>query len=84
MVLFFITKGDKIEIITMVEKRERKGEINMAVKKKPIVVRLREKGQITLPLTVRQLLNLETGDVLKLKLVEGKIVLEPLISTEEE
>ncbi len=40
------------------------------------VVRVREKGQVTLPLEVRRQLGLREGDLLEASVKDGQIVLE--------
>jgi len=40
------------------------------------VVRIRDKGQVTLPLEVRKQLGLREGDLLEASVRDGKVVLE--------
>ena len=40
------------------------------------VMRVREKGQVTLPLEVRKQLGLRQGDLLEASVKDGKVVLE--------
>lgn len=41
------------------------------------LVRLKDKGQMTLPADIRRRLGLEQGDVLEAELQDGKVVLSP-------
>ena len=43
------------------------------------VVRIREKGQVTLPLEVRRQLGLREGDLLEAAVKDGRIVLELVV-----
>lgn len=43
------------------------------------VVRVREKGQVTLPLEVRRQLGLREGDLLEASVKDGQIVLELVV-----
>ncbi len=43
-----------------------------------VTVRLSSKGQLTLPVSVREALDLEQGDSLELEIVDGNLVLSPL------
>ena len=43
-----------------------------------MLVTLTSKGQLVIPKPVREALNLSSGDQLRVRIVEGKIVLEPL------
>lgn len=43
-----------------------------------MLVTLTSKGQLVIPKPVREALNLSSGDQLRIKVVEGKIVLEPV------
>jgi AbrB family looped-hinge helix DNA binding protein len=40
-------------------------------------VRIKQKGQVTLPMSVRKELNLQEGDLLELGVQKGSIVLQP-------
>jgi AbrB family looped-hinge helix DNA binding protein len=40
-------------------------------------VRIKQKGQVTLPMSVRKELNLQEGDLLELGVRKGSIVLQP-------
>lgn len=43
------------------------------------VVRVRQKGQVTLPLEVRRQLRLQEGDLLEASVENGRIVLQPVV-----
>ena len=43
-----------------------------------VTVRLSSKGQLTLPVSVREALDLEQGDSLELEVVDGNVVLSPV------
>lgn len=43
------------------------------------VVRVREKGQVTLPLEIRKQLRLHEGDLLEASVKDGRIVLELVV-----
>jgi AbrB family looped-hinge helix DNA binding protein len=42
-----------------------------------ITVKIKQKGQVTLPMSVRKELNLQEGDLLELAVQKGSIVLQP-------
>ncbi len=42
------------------------------------VVKLKEKGQVTIPASVRQQISAHTGDVFEVTVANGDIVLKPL------
>lgn len=44
-----------------------------------MLVTLSSKGQLVIPKPVREALNLSSGDQFQVKIVEGKIVLEPVM-----
>jgi AbrB family looped-hinge helix DNA binding protein len=46
-----------------------------------VVVRLKRKGQVTLPVSIREQLTLQEGDLLRVTVVGRKIVLEPAAQT---
>jgi AbrB family looped-hinge helix DNA binding protein len=41
-------------------------------------IKLRKNGQITIPLVLRQALNLKVGDMLDIKVRNGKLILTPV------
>jgi AbrB family looped-hinge helix DNA binding protein len=41
------------------------------------LVRLKQRGQITLPKSARERLNLKEGDLLRLSVEDGRVILEP-------
>ncbi|WP_027883284.1 AbrB/MazE/SpoVT family DNA-binding domain-containing protein [Meiothermus rufus] len=41
------------------------------------IIQLSPRGQVTLPAAIRKTLGLKAGDVLLLRVEEGKVVLEP-------
>lgn len=43
-----------------------------------MLVTLSSKGQLVIPKHVREALNISSGDQFRVKIIEGKIVLEPL------
>ncbi len=43
-----------------------------------VVVRLKARGQLTVPRAIRERLGLREGDLLRLSVEEGRLVLEPL------
>jgi AbrB family looped-hinge helix DNA binding protein len=43
-----------------------------------VLLRLSSKGQLVLPKNIREKLNLKNGDQFQVRIVEGKIVLEPV------
>ncbi len=47
-----------------------------------MLLRLSSKGQLVLPKSIRQELRLEHGDQFRAKVVDGKIVLEPVTKKE--
>ena len=48
------------------------------------LVKITRKYQITIPKEIREKLNLRVGDLLKVELEDGKIVLRPLIKREKD
>jgi AbrB family looped-hinge helix DNA binding protein len=46
-----------------------------------MVVRLSSKGQLVIPKPVRKELGLRTGTEFQLRLIDGKILLDPIISS---
>lgn len=44
------------------------------------LIRLRQRGQVTLPKAARERLNLKEGDLLRLSVEDGRVVLEPVTS----
>jgi len=48
------------------------------------LVKITRKYQITIPKKIREKLNLRVGDLLKVELEDGKIVLRPLIKREKD
>ena len=42
-----------------------------------IVVRVQEKGQVTIPLEIRKKLNLKKGDFVSVREVEGGVLIQP-------
>jgi len=47
------------------------------------VVQMPARGQITIPTDMRRQLGLEEGDLLQIRLIEGKIEIEPLAAAEK-
>ncbi|NJD02345.1 MAG: AbrB/MazE/SpoVT family DNA-binding domain-containing protein [Ruminiclostridium sp.] len=45
-----------------------------------MIVELRQKSQVTIPTEVLKALNLKTGDKLEFTIIEGKIVIQPVIT----
>lgn len=43
-----------------------------------MLLRLSSKGQLVLPKNIREKLHLESGDQFQMRIVDGKIVLEPI------
>jgi AbrB family looped-hinge helix DNA binding protein len=43
-----------------------------------VLVRLKQRGQITLPKAVRERLNLREGDLLRVSVEDGRMILEPV------
>ena len=43
-----------------------------------MLIRLSSKGQVVIPKTVRRSLRLKDGDQFQLRVVKGKIILEPI------
>ena len=43
-----------------------------------IVVRVQEKGQVTIPLEIRKKLNLKKGDFVSVREVEGGVLIQPV------
>lgn len=41
------------------------------------LIRLKQRGQITLPKAAREQLNLKEGDLLRLLVEDGRVILEP-------
>ena len=50
----------------------------------PALVRLNGRGQVTLPVDVRDFLNLQSGDLLQLSVDDGQIILEPVDTAQTE
>ena len=47
---------------------------------KPILLTLKQHGQLTIPKHVREVLNLNEGNQLELTIEEGRIVLQPVVT----
>ena len=58
--------------------------LGIAKEVKKLIVSLKDKNRITLPLDVVKELKLGKDDILDLMLVDGKIVLTPLVAIEKE
>jgi AbrB family looped-hinge helix DNA binding protein len=43
----------------------------------PSIIKVKEKGQVTLPATIREQIGLAAGDFLEARVERGKITLEP-------
>lgn len=48
-----------------------------------MVTKLSSKGQLVIPKEIRQALNLEPGTEFEIEVVEGQIVLKPLVDKDE-
>lgn len=45
------------------------------------IVRVKQKGQVTMPASVREALSLQEGDLLRVTLEGRRIILEPVVQT---
>jgi AbrB family looped-hinge helix DNA binding protein len=49
-----------------------------------LVVKVTRKYQVTLPKEVREALGIKIGDLLRIRVEDGRIILEPLISRKKD